>query len=189
MCSKGVNNLSAALAADVDKAFPALVKATQDRLYSLALSFARKAADADDVTQDAYVRAYRALRTYPPARIRVLHVRPWLAKIALNVWRNRVRSHARDPAPLLEEPAGDETDAPAARFERSESVAQLRALVAKLPERYRVAVQLRHVYDLPYAEAARVLGIPVGTLKANVHRGTRMLRDAFERRAKVNGND
>jgi RNA polymerase sigma-70 factor (ECF subfamily) len=174
-----VNTLGQALADDLDAAFPKLVEATQDRVYALALSLTGSPHDAQDVAQDALVRAFRALRTYPAHRIRTLNVRPWLAKIALNVWRNRMR--ARRPDIALDELPSDPRDQPPARAERTETANELRALVARLPKKYRVAIVLRHAYGLPYAQAAAALGIPVGTLKANVHRGTKMLRDAFEK--------
>jgi RNA polymerase sigma factor (sigma-70 family) len=179
-----VTTLGEALAADVDAGFATLVDATQDRVYALALSLTRSDADAQDVAQDAFVRAYRALRTYDARRIKSINYRPWLATIALNVWRNRLRGARREGGPLEREPAADPRDSPSARVERAESAARLRELLHELPERYRVAVAMRHVYGVPYAEAARSLGMPIGTLKANVHRGTRMLKAAFEKRMK-----
>lgn len=168
------------MAADLDGGFPKLVDATRHRVYSLALSLTRSPHDAEDVAQDAYVRAYRALRTYPRARIKALQVRPWLAKIALNVWRNRIRGVRRETDQLDKKIPSDARESPDEAAQRSESAALLRALLTRLPERYRLAVVMRHAYDIPYAEAAQALGIPVGTLKANVHRGTRMLREAYQ---------
>jgi RNA polymerase sigma-70 factor (ECF subfamily) len=180
-----VNKLAAALAIDLDAAFPKLVASMQDRMYSLSLSLTGSPHDAQDVAQDSFVRAYAALRKYPPARIRALQVRPWLAKIALNVWRNRVRGRWRDSIPLEVEIEADPREAPPERAQMSESAAEIRDLLGRMPQRYRLAVVLRHAYDVPYGEAAAALGIPVGTLKANVHRGTRMLREAFKSRTKV----
>ena len=69
-----------------------------------------------------------------------------------------------------------DVEGPAARLERLEVRAELAALVGRLPWRYRQAVVLHHVVGLGYAEAAGILGQPVGTVKANVHRGLRLLR-------------
>jgi RNA polymerase sigma factor (sigma-70 family) len=179
-----VKALGDLLAEDVDAAFPRLVEAVQARVYSLSLALTGNADDAQDVAQDAFVRAYRALKRYPAARLRALRPRPWLAKIALNVWRNRVRTR-RSTSTLETDLPADERDNPDIRTARSRDAAELRAMLGELPRRYRLAVVLRHAYDVPYAEAAAVLGIPVGTLKANVHRGTRMLRAQFERRQKA----
>jgi RNA polymerase sigma factor (sigma-70 family) len=180
-----VNTLTEALAADLDSGFSRLVDATRDRVYALALSLTRSSHDAEDVAQEAFVRAYKALRSYSPSRIRALQARAWLAKIALNVWRNRTRGIRREAVELDERWPADPRDEPHVSAERSAAARDLRALLSRLPERYRVAVVLRHAYDLPYGEAAEALGIPVGTLKANVHRGTRMLREAFDRRKKA----
>jgi RNA polymerase sigma factor (sigma-70 family) len=180
-----VNTLTEALAADLDAGFSRLVDATRDRVYALALSLTRSPHDAEDVAQEAFVRAYKALRSYAPSRIRALQPRAWLAKIALNVWRNRTRGIRREAVELDERWPADSRDEPHVSAERSAAARDLRALLSRLPERYRVAVVLRHAYDVPYGEAAAALGIPVGTLKANVHRGTRMLREAFDRRKKA----
>jgi RNA polymerase sigma-70 factor, ECF subfamily len=176
-----VNTLSDALATDVEAGFIQLVERMRDGIYALALGLCGSPHDAEDVAQDALVRAYRALRTYSPARRRALHLKAWLAKIALNVWRNRIRGAKRERVELSDEWAADDADAPEARAERGDAARRLRRLLSTLPDRYRVALVLRHAYDLPYAQAARALGMPVGTLKANVHRGTRMLRAAYER--------
>ena len=176
-----MNALAQALAADLDDGFSKLVDATRHRVYALALSLTRSPHDAEDVAQEAFVKAYRALATYSPARIRALQVRAWLAKVALNVWRNRTRVARRDGGELDERWPADPRDEPHASAQRSAEARDLRALLERLPERYRIAVVLRHAYDVPYAEAAAALGIPVGTLKANVHRGTKMLREAYGR--------
>ena len=181
------------LAQDLDAHFEALVRAYGDRLYAFALRLSGSPQDAEEIAQDAFVRAYHALRRYESARIRDLALRPWLYRIALNVTRNRVRGRRVSLVPLDPpagetddaavrsfEPAADERDGPEAGAERREQGAELAALVAALPGRYRAAVVLRHVEGWSYAEIAAALGQPVGTVKANVHRGVRLLRDALE---------
>ena len=167
-----------ALCADLDDGFRRLVESTRDRVFAFALSLTNSPHDADDVAQDTFVRAYRALKSYAPARIRALKPKPWLAKIALNVWRNRLRSR-RTETELDEQSRADPDEAPDALAERNEGAERIRSLLQELPERFRVAMVMRYAYDLPYAEAAKALGMPVGTLKANVHRGTRLLRDLW----------
>lgn len=179
-----MKRLEQALADDVDAGFERLVAEMQHRVYSLALSLTKSHADADDVAQEAFVRAYRAMKRYDARRILALHLRPWLATIALNVWRNRLRGSRESTSATAIDSEADPRDAPDVRVERADSARALRALLDTLPDRYRAAVVLRHVYDLSYAEAARSLRAPVGTVKANVHRGMRMLREAYERRTK-----
>lgn len=181
--------LTADLARDLDAAFERFVRAYQHRLFGFALRLANSAPDAEEIAQDAFVRAYRALVGYPPERIRALALRPWLYQIALNVWRNRVRGRRVPPPVSLD--VGEEEgarrveleDSPAGRpealAEADEWRRELGARVAALPDRFRVAVVLRHVEGLSYAEIAALLGQPVGTAKANVHRGVVLLRAAL----------
>jgi RNA polymerase sigma-70 factor, ECF subfamily len=179
-------DLLPALAADVDRCFECLVLTYQNRLYSFALRLTHNVQDAEEIAQDTFVRAYRALTGYAPERITALAVRPWLYQIALNVFRNRVRSRQLTVLPLDDlshDPEADLIDQherPDAALERAEREHELSALVAALPERYRIAVVLRHVEGFGYNELAEMLSQPVGTIKANVHRGTRLLRAALE---------
>ncbi len=188
-------NLTAALATDLDAAFERLVLAHQDRLYTIALRLLGDARDAEEVAQDALVRAYRAMQTYDRQRIRDLQLKPWLATIAINLCRNKVRrktaplvaldrpAHADEPwsAPGDRLASQDPTGSPHDTAARRETAATWAGLVATLPDRYRTPVVLRHVDGLSYQELSTVLGRPEGTIKAQVHRGIAMLRDAFER--------
>src|SRR5216110_746956 len=158
-----------------DRVFERLVRDNQDRIYAVSLALTGNRHDAEEVAQDTFLRAYRALMTYPPDRVRELRQKAWLHRIAVNVFRNRVRG----TRPRLVELNGNEPDrgvGPEADVIRRAEIDALAARVACLPMRYREAVVLRHVHELSYAEAAEALGQPVGTVKANVHRGLKMLR-------------
>jgi RNA polymerase sigma-70 factor (ECF subfamily) len=183
--------LARRLAHDLDGSFEALVLAHQDRLYTIAHRFLGNRHDAEEVTQDALVRAYRAMAGYEAGRIRALQLRPWLATIALNLCRNRLaRSQgARGTLSLdresvdgnpLPEPAADPSAGPAAALDRREAQRRWAALVVQLPPAYRAPVVLRHVDGLSYPELAIALDRPEGTVKAQVHRGLALLRTAFE---------
>jgi RNA polymerase sigma factor (sigma-70 family) len=176
--------LAERLARDLDGTFEAVVRAHVDRCHAIALRVLGNPHDAEEVAQDALVRAYRALGSWPPERIREVRLRPWLATIVVNQCRNRVRRRSPPTtplAPLVEagrEPPADPSGDPAGLAARAAERDQLASLLAGLPERYRVPVVLRHVDDLTYAELAEVLGRPEGTLKAQVHRGLALLRAA-----------
>lgn len=183
------NQLTAALARDLDGSFEALVLAHQDRLYSIALRMLGDAHDAEEAAQDALVRAYRALAGYPAERILQLRLRPWLATIVLNLCRSRIGRRAAGGRPPLSldaaepgtlEPPIDERRGPAATVARRDASRSWARLLMTLPPAYRSAVVLRHVDGLSYPEVATALDRPEGTVKAQVHRGLAMLRTAFE---------
>ncbi len=176
------HELAQRLALDLDGTFEALVRHHVDRCHAIALRFTGSPHDAEELTQDALIRAYRALATYDADRIRDLRLRPWLATIVLNLCRNRARTRAVSSMPLdplIEaglEPAADRASDPAGIAIRGAQRERLAQHLAALPERYRVPVVLRHVDDLSYAELAEVLGRSEGTLKSQVHRGLALLR-------------
>ena len=177
------------LARDLDGTFEAVVLAHQDRLYSIALRMLGDPRDAEEAAQDAFVRAYRALAGYDPARIRELRLRPWLATIVLNLCRSRLgRRPAAGRGPLSldvplpgdAEPRTADAHGPAAAAEVRATADAWAALLLTLPPAYRSAVVLRHVDGLSYPELAAALDRPEGTVKAQVHRGLALLRTAFE---------
>jgi RNA polymerase sigma-70 factor (ECF subfamily) len=187
-----MDDLTAALAVDLDRAFPHLVEAHVDRLYTIALRVVGSEPDAQELASDALVRAYRAMAGYDAERIRSLDLRPWLTTIVLNAARNRRRRRPPDLSLEIAEHAmarearsararsgEDEPDPEAAVLGRERAERLARALAA-LPLRYRAPVVLRHIDDCTYAEMAGILGRPEGTLKAQVHRGLALLRAALE---------
>jgi RNA polymerase sigma factor (sigma-70 family) len=176
------------LARDLDGAFEELVRGHERLVFGLALRVVGDRADAEEVAQDTFERAYHALAGYEVERVAAMRLRPWLAQIALNLARNRLRRRP-PPARSLEDGDGQPlavaapADAePAQVAERGQERELLVGLLAALPRPYREAVVLRHVEGLPYAEVAEVLGRPVGTVKTHAHRGVRQLRVELENR-------
>jgi RNA polymerase sigma-70 factor, ECF subfamily len=183
--------LLTALADDLDGAFERLVRTFQDRLYSFAHRLCGGREDAEEVTQDAFVRAYRALKSYPAERIRALALQAWLYRITLNVARNRMRRKrvpqvsidnggaAGETARRAWDSPDDPERRPDVRLEQAQQRADLASLVSALPERYRSAIILRYVEGLSLEEVAEVLKQPLGTAKSNVHRAVNLLRRAI----------
>ncbi|HIE21340.1 MAG TPA: sigma-70 family RNA polymerase sigma factor [Acidimicrobiia bacterium] len=167
-----LDDLCGQLAHDVDAAFPSLVKALQHDLYSGLRRL--QPADAEDLTQEVFIRAYRALKEYDPNRIRELRLRTWMWTIALNLGRNRARDRARRPVPVPLEDRHGSSDP-----ETPDNQAWDRRLAA-LPHPQRRAVVLRHVAGLSNSEIAEALGRPEGTVKADIHRGLQRLRTIME---------
>src|SRR5215212_10966000 len=95
------DTLTTGLAADLDGTFEVLVRAYQDRLYAFGLRLTGNPRDAEEIAQDAFVRAYRALARYPAEQVRTLKLRAWLFQVTVNVARNRARAHRPTETPLV----------------------------------------------------------------------------------------
>src|SRR5215218_11426320 len=181
------------LARDLDGSFEEFVRGHQRLVFGLALRVVGDRGDAEEVAQDTFERAYHALAGYPAERVAAMRLRPWLARIALNLARNRLRRRPPPARPLedgdgqplaVAAPAAAE---PAQVAERHDDRELLAELLAGLPRGQREAVVLRHVEGLAYAEVAEVLGRPVGTVKTHAHRGVRQLRVELEARKDKEG--
>jgi RNA polymerase sigma-70 factor, ECF subfamily len=176
-------SLNVQLAADLDGTFERLVLAYQERIYRFALRMVGSREDAEEIAQDCFVRAFQALQRYDQDRIESLALRPWLYTIAVNQVRNRAR---RRRVTLLSlggsESAGEGMEIASSEpqpdlfSERQETATLLAQAIIELPPRYRIAVVLRHIEGLSYREMSVALEQPVGTVKANVHRGVQRLR-------------
>src|SRR5262245_21496955 len=123
-------NLVEALAADVHDAFPAFVNHLGGAVYSAAVRTCGRG-PAEDIAQETFRRAYKALDGYAPERVRALQIRPWVLTIALNVARNHLRTDARHPAePLAAEPTHSTRPDPT---DRVDDRAVLAAALLRLP--------------------------------------------------------
>ena len=176
-----MDDLPARLATDLDGSFGDLVRAHQDLVFGVALRVSGDRASAEDIAQEAFVRAYRALKRYPGQRVKELRARPWLAQITINLARNHVRAH-RLHAELDEvaERMPSAEEGPVRIAERRDDRRMWARLLAGLPPRYRLAVAFRHVEGLSYEELAEALNRPVGSVKSDVHRGVALLRAAYD---------
>lgn len=129
-------------------------------------------ADAEDVVQEALVKAYRSLGRYREGA----PFRPWLLRIVANETRNHhragVRRGAREQAVFVPEELLDPGDQVTDRERKT----RLLAAVAALPDRLRVVVTCRYLLELDEAETATTLGIPRGTVKSRLNRGLERLR-------------
>ena len=159
------------------EAFGRIVRGYQRAVYRVAYALTRNAGDADDVTQETFVRAWQAI-----GRFRVGEpLYPWLARIAMNATFSLLRRRKRRPEvalePLIEAGAqwagGDDPADAAARGERDERLA--RAYMT-LSAEHRAVLALRVVEDLSYDEIARALEVPVGTVMSRLSRARADLR-------------
>jgi RNA polymerase sigma-70 factor (ECF subfamily) len=171
----GIDPLAVRLADGDPWAARDLVERHYAGLYRYAFAMLRSKQAAEDTVQDTFERALTALGHYPEERIRAKMLRAWLYRITLNVVRNRLRQNremavGEDPGTLLGVP-GVEVGG------RREDVMDVLAALGRLPERQRVALALRYLQDLPYAEISAATGWPEGTAKTLVRRGLVRLRD------------
>jgi len=168
-------DLEGHLARDLDSAFADLVTVYQDGLFGTALRLTGSRQDAEDLAQETLVRAYRALRGYPPQRIRALRLRGWLWTILLNLVRNRARSRKRRPPTTdIESAVVPPADSDVAAMAVA-TVEVARALTALDPADRELLV-LRYVADLSVGEIAEATGRPQGTVKSHTHRSLARLR-------------
>lgn len=161
-------------------AFGDLVERHQTRIYAVCLRILGDPEEARDAAQDAFVTAFRKLAQFRGDAA----FTTWLHRIAVNACYDALRRAKRRPmlhaAPATDDDRGPEPGPPSADHadEIAGTVDVTRALAA-IPEDFRVALVLADVEDLPYEEIARVLEIPVGTVKSRVHRGRIALAKAM----------
>jgi len=159
--------------------FERFVREHQDRVYVFALGLTRSRAEADDVAQETFVRAYRALSEWGDERLAELQERAWLYRVCVNVVRNRFRAaRIRPAAGLTEEVAWTGTGPEAAAMALAERE-RLWALVRGLPPAQRTAVLLHFIEGLSFPEVAEVMDMPVRTVKSHASRGVAMLRRQY----------
>ena len=168
--------IQAALAGDTH-AFGDLVTKYQDRLFNSLIHVLGNEYDAQDITQDAFIQAFRRLDSFRGQSA----FYTWLFRVARNLAISRLRGrrqtsslHAADGA-LREIEGHDEK--PGQALESAESVAQLQRALAKLPEDQRAILVLREFDGLEYETIAEVLEIPVGTVRSRLHRARGQLKD------------
>ena len=179
-------DLLSLLATDLDHHFRQLVILYQQRLFSFALRLVDSPQDAQDISQETFLRAYHALKSYPVLRVRALRLRQWLYMITLNIFRNRQRKPEHQSIPLDTSEGSpqleieDQSCGPEEEAYWHEMRRELEMQLASLAERYRIAVTLYYFEDLSYIEIAELLNQPIGTVKAHVHRALRQLHKALD---------
>lgn len=154
-------------------AFDQLVRRHQRGVWQLVRRYVKRDADAFDVTQLVFVRAFRGLGSFRGAA----SVRSWLYRIAINCALSWLRDHRREePSELAEDALTDANPAPA-RLMIGEEGAQLRAAIAKLPPKQRLVLELRVFDDLSFKEVAELADCTENTAKVNFHYAVKRLRD------------
>jgi RNA polymerase sigma-70 factor (ECF subfamily) len=171
-----------------ESAFNEIVARYRGRIYGLTLNLLRNTADAEEVTQDAFIRAYRGLGRFRGES----SLATWLYRIALNLARNRYwyffRRHRHNWV-SLDRPLGDDSETtfadliaardhdPAQETASGEFSALVAACMERLDRKHREILTMRNVLDLSYEEIASTLGINIGTVKSRIARAREYLRE------------
>jgi RNA polymerase sigma-70 factor (ECF subfamily) len=178
-----VADVARVLAGDTD-AFAGIVSRWQGRLLNLAWRFCRDRATAEDMAQEAFVRAFRSLRTFRGESA----FSTWLTAIALNTYRSALRDRPAPapPVPMMDVhlPGGGSADALTTMM-GEERATTVRRMVLTLPAKYREALVVFYFEERDIAETARILKLAEGTLKARLHRGRELLKRRLDALASV----
>ena len=158
-------------------------------LFATAMRLTRNRADAEDLVQDTVVRALRFQDRFETGT----NLRAWLYTILHNTWRNRVRDTAREATDVdserIEELASREgpadVETPERMLLRSTMDADLKEALDDLPDAFRQAVWLRDVEEFSYAEIAKMLDVPIGTVMSRISRGRRQLYEKLSQVART----
>ena len=177
--------IQAAQAGDLN-AFNSLVQTYQDMLFNQAYRVMGEPEYAADATQEAFISAYKKLRSYRGGSFRA-----WLLRIVTNACYDELRRRQRRPTTSLEplDDGGDEIESPQwladpgetpeDSLERAELSSAIQRCLNDLPSDFRSVVVLVDVQGLDYAEAAQAIGKPVGTIKSRLARARTRLRDCL----------
>jgi len=164
---------------DADDAFARDALSYLDALYGTALRLTRRPADAEDLVQETYLKAFRASDQFE----RGTNLKAWLFTILHNTFRNLRRHDGRNPIDVDSEAVEQAMDvagqdhSPEQLLTRATLDVDLQAALDALPDAFRQAVWLRDVEEFSYAEIARMLDVPIGTVMSRISRGRRLLFD------------
>ena len=152
-----------------------LVRQHADRVYRLAYRLSGNQHDAEDLTQETFIRVFRSVQNYQPGTFE-----GWLHRITTNLFLDMVRRRARIRMEALPEdydrvPSSGPT--PEQVFHDSRLGPDLQAALDSLPPEFRVAVVLCDIEGLSYEEIGATLGVKLGTVRSRIHRGRQALRD------------
>ena len=153
-------------------AFGDLVTRYQTSVFNVCYRMLHERGEAEDLTQETFMRAYDRLHTFDLER----EFGPWIRRVAANLCLSHLEAQ-KVTAPLDEERDADENTRPERQVEVKERSAQVRNALASLPPHYRAVVELRHYQELSYDEIAAELNIPLSDVKSHLFRARKILAE------------
>lgn len=157
-------------------AFNTLVDRYKDRLMNVIGRMLSSTEEAEDIVQETFVRVYQHRQSFNFQHC----LSTWIYTIGLNLARNELRKRRKFKFYDITEMTGNESELSVEMRMPTRLPETIDAAVKKLPERYREAFILRDVEEMPYEEVAKVLDVPLGTVKSRVNRARLMLRDLLQ---------
>lgn len=174
-----------------EKAFSALVLRHQGQIFNVCYRMLGNAAEAEDVAQDVFVKAFIAIESFRGDSA----IGTWLYRIAVNLCKNRLKYLGRrqynSTAEISDVPerrfaqgsrptTGEQAPRPDEIFEGNRAETRVQRALATLDESFRELLVLRDIQGLTYAEVVHITGLPVGTVKSRLHRARAALRRAYD---------
>jgi len=166
--------------------FSRLIDNYKNMVYNLAYRMSNNSHEAEDISQEAFLRAYQSLSRFNPS----YKFSTWLYQITLNIIRDKFKKKELNPASLdapvetddsefFPQPA-DFTNNPEQIISQKENLQAIQKAIYSLPLKYREVLVLRHLQDLSYIEIANILKLPQGTVKIRLYRAREQLRKILE---------
>ena len=157
------------------EAFSELVTRYQTGVFNVCYRILHERGEAEDMTQESFMRAYDRINTFDLER----EFGPWIRRVAANVCLNHLSSQ-RPTSELEEERDADESRKPEAVVEVRERSEQIRQALASLPANYRIVIELRHYQEMSYDEIAAELKIPLSDVKSHLFRARKILAEKLK---------
>lgn len=160
------------------QAFGELVRRYQASVFNVCYRLAGERREAEDMAQDAFLRAYQRLESYDAAR----PFGPWMRRLAANLSLNRLQRKAPEELPLHEEhawaPGGADLPEPASI--QHERAAAVRRAIRLLAPHHRAVIELRHYQGMSYADIAEALTLPLSDVKSHLYRARKQLAELLD---------